>query len=214
MNHRMPGLPVHPQLQEFTQSHVHWVGDAIQPSHPLLSPSPPALNLSQYQSQMIQLFLWGGQSIGVSALSVLPVNTQDWSPLGWTRWIFLQSKGLSRVFSKTTVQKHQFFGCSAFIMWTQPLLWSHPYMTTGKTIAWTKPTFVDSVMSLLIKTDMLSVCKSTLCSFMLMYRFQYFDSWTNFMIISKLKKNVAFMSVSTKFTGGRLRHQEFLSQLN
>ena len=59
---------------------------------------------------MSQLFAWGGQSIGVSSsASVLPVNTQDWSPLGWTGWISLQSKGLSRVFSNTTVQKHQFF---------------------------------------------------------------------------------------------------------
>ena len=60
---------------------------------------------------MSQLFAWGGQSIGVSAsASVLPVNAQDWSPLGWTGWISLQSKGLSRVLSSTTVQKHQFFG--------------------------------------------------------------------------------------------------------
>ena len=60
---------------------------------------------------MSQLFAWGGQSIGVSAsTSVLPMNTQECSPLGWTGWIFLQSKGLSIVFSKTTVQKHQFFG--------------------------------------------------------------------------------------------------------
>ena len=59
---------------------------------------------------MSQLFTWSGQSIGVSAsASVLPMNTQDWSPLGWTGWISLQSKGLSRVFSNTTVQKHQFF---------------------------------------------------------------------------------------------------------
>ena len=59
---------------------------------------------------MSQLFAWGGQSIGVSAsISVLPMNTQDWSPLGWTGWISLQSKGLSRVFSNSTVQKHQFF---------------------------------------------------------------------------------------------------------
>ena len=58
-----------------------------------------------------QLFTWGGQSHGVStSASVLPMNTQDWSPLGWTGWIFLQSKGLSRVFSNTRVQKHQFFG--------------------------------------------------------------------------------------------------------
>ena len=61
--------------------------------------------------QMSQLFVWGGQSIGVSAsTSVPPMNTQDWSPLGWTGWISLRSKGLSRVFSNTTVQKHQFFG--------------------------------------------------------------------------------------------------------
>ena len=60
---------------------------------------------------MSQLFAWGGQSIGVSALaSVLPMNIQDWSPSEWTGWISLQSKGLSRVFSNTTVQKHQFFG--------------------------------------------------------------------------------------------------------
>ena len=60
--------------------------------------------------QMSQLFAWGGQSIGVSAsTSVLPMNIQDWFPLGWTRWISLQCKGLSRVFSNTTVQKHQFF---------------------------------------------------------------------------------------------------------
>ena len=78
-----PGVPVHHQLAEFTQTHVHWVNDAIQPSHPLSSPSPPAPNVSQHQG----LFKWvsssGGQSIGVSAsTSVLPMNTQDSSPLG------------------------------------------------------------------------------------------------------------------------------------
>ena len=78
---------------------------------------------------MSQLFAWGGQNIGVSAsASVLPINTQDSSPLGWTGWISLQSKGLSRVFSNTTVQKHQFFAHSAFF--TVQL--SHPYMTTEK----------------------------------------------------------------------------------
>ena len=84
---------------------------AIQPSHSLSSPSPPAPNPSQHQSfPMSQLFAWGGQSIGVSAsASVLPMNTQDWS-LERTGWISLQSKGLSRVFSNITVQKHQFFG--------------------------------------------------------------------------------------------------------
>ena len=95
---------------------------------------------------MSQLFTSGGQSIGVSAsASVLPMNIQDWFPLGWTGWISLQSKGLSRVFSKTTVQKHQFFSA-------QLSLWSSshiPYMTTGKTIALTRRTFVGKVMSLL-----------------------------------------------------------------
>ena len=113
MNRSTPGLIVHHQLPEFTQTHVHWVGDAIQPSHPLSSPSPPAPNPSQHQGlfQWVIHFAWGGQSIGVSAsTSVLPKNTQDCSPLGWTGWISFQSKGLSRVFSNTTVQKHQFFG--------------------------------------------------------------------------------------------------------
>ena len=112
MNWSTPGLPVHHQLLEFTETHVHQVGDAIQPSNPLLSPSPSALNPSQNQSlPMSQLFAWGGQSTGVSALaSVLPKSTQDWSPLESTGWNSLQSKGFSRVFSDTTVQKHQFFG--------------------------------------------------------------------------------------------------------
>ena len=84
--------------------------DAIQPSHPRSSPSPPTPNTSQHQSlPMSQLFAWGGQSTGVSALaSFLPKKSQGWSPSEWTGWISLQSKGLSRVFSNTTVQKHQF----------------------------------------------------------------------------------------------------------
>ena len=84
MNRRTPGLPVHHQLPEFTQNHVHWVSDAIQPSHPLSPPPSPALNLSQIQG----LFKWVSpshqvaKSIGVSAsTSVFPMNTQDWSPL-------------------------------------------------------------------------------------------------------------------------------------
>ena len=126
MNCSTPGLPVHHQLLQFTQTHVHWVGDAIQPSHPLSSPSPPALNLSQHQG----LFKWVSslhQSIGVSAsTSVLPMNTQDWSPLGLTGWISLQSKELSGVFSNTvgaSVLQH-----SAFFI----VQLSYPYMTTGK----------------------------------------------------------------------------------
>ena len=113
MNHSTSGLPVHHQLPEFTQTYAHRVGDAIQPSHPLSPPSPPAPNPSQYQG----LFQWVNSShevpkvLGVSAsASVLPMNTQDWSPSGWTGWISLQSEGLSRVFSNTIVKKHQFFG--------------------------------------------------------------------------------------------------------
>ena len=108
----MSGFPVHHQLPELTQTHVHQVSDAIQPSHPLSPPSPPAFNLSQHQG----LFPWVSSShqvakiLGLSlSAPVLSRNIQDWFPLGWTGWISLQSKGLSRVFSNTTVQKHQFF---------------------------------------------------------------------------------------------------------
>ena len=103
-----PGFPVHHQLLELTQTHIHQVGDTIQPSHPLSSPSP-TFNLSQHQG----LFQWVSSSHPVAKgleFQLQHMNTQDWSPLGWTGWISLQSKGLSRVFSNTTVQKHQFFG--------------------------------------------------------------------------------------------------------
>ena len=105
MNCSMPGLPVHHQLLKFTQTHVHRVSDAIQPSHPLSSLSPPAPNPSQHQS----LFQWVttshevAQSIGVSAsASVLPMSTQDWSPLEWTGWVSLQSRGFSQESSPTS----------------------------------------------------------------------------------------------------------------
>ena len=109
-----PVLPVHHQLPESTQTHVQWVGDAFQPSHPLLSPSPPSFNLSQHQGffQMSQFFASGGQSIGVSAsASVLPMNIQDLFPLGWTGWISLLSRGLKRVFSST-----QFKGINSLVL--------------------------------------------------------------------------------------------------
>ena len=85
--------------------HVHWVSDIIQPSHPLSSPSPPALNLSQHQG----LFQWVSSLHQVA--KVLGHQSFQWTPrtLGWTGWLSLHSKGLSRVFSNTTVQKHQFF---------------------------------------------------------------------------------------------------------
>ena len=106
-----PGFPVQHQLPEFTQTHVYRIGDAIQPSHPLSFPSPPAFNLSQHQG----LFQWVSSSNQVAKVlefqlqHVLPMNIQDWFPLGWTGWISLQSKGLSKVFSNTTVQMDQFF---------------------------------------------------------------------------------------------------------
>ena len=122
MNHSMPGFPVLHHLLESAQTHVHWIGDVIQPSHPLSPSSPPALNLSQHQG----IFQWvdfasGGQSIRSSA-SVLPMNIQGWFPLGLTGLISLLSKGLSRVFT-TSVQKHQFFG-------TQISLWSNSHIRT------------------------------------------------------------------------------------
>ena len=103
MNCGISGFLVLHCLPEFAQTRVHWVDDAIQPSQPLLPPSPPAVNLSQHQG----LFQWVGsshqigQSIGASAsASVLPMNIQGWFPLGWTGWISLMSKGLWRVFSQ------------------------------------------------------------------------------------------------------------------
>ena len=106
-----PGFSVLHHLPEFAQTHVHWVNDAIQPSRPLLTPSSPALNLSQHQGffPMSWLFASGSQSIGASAsTSVLPMNIQRWFPLGLTGLISLLSKGLSRVFSRTTNWRHQF----------------------------------------------------------------------------------------------------------
>ena len=123
----MPGFPVHYQFWELTQTHVHWVGDAIQPSHPVVpfssilqsSPASGSFPVSQF-------FASGGQSIGASAsASVLPINIQDCFPLGLTGLISLQSKGLSRVFSNTTVQKHQFFGA-------QLSLWSNSHKAVFK----------------------------------------------------------------------------------
>ena len=142
-----PGFPVHHQFLKLAQTHVHWVGDAFQPSQPLLSPSPPALNLSRHQG----LFQWISSLHQVTKLqsgvavsgSVLPVNIQDWFPLGWTALISLQSKGLSRVFSNTTVQS--ILQHSAFFM----VQLSHPYMTIGKTIALPRQTFVSKVISIL-----------------------------------------------------------------
>ena len=121
-----------------------WCHPATSSSVVTFSSCPQSLPASG-SFPMSQLFAWGGQSIGVSDLaSFLPKKSQGWSPLEWTGWISLQSKRLSRVFSNTTVQKHQFFGAQLSSKSN-----SHPYMTTGKTIALTRRTFVGEVMSLL-----------------------------------------------------------------
>ena len=114
MDYSMLGPPVHHQLLELVQTHVHWIGHAIQPSHPVIPFSSCLQSCPASGSFPIsQFFASSGQRIGVwASASVLPMNIQDWSPLGWTGWISLLSKGLSRVFSNTTVQKHQFFSTS------------------------------------------------------------------------------------------------------
>ena len=125
MDCSMPGFPDHHQMLELAQTHVHQVGDA---SNHLISVVPFSSCLQSFPApgsfQMSQLFASGGHSTGVSTSeSVLPMNIQDWFPLGWTGWISLQSKGLSRVFSNTTVQKHQFFSA-------QPSLQSNSHIHT------------------------------------------------------------------------------------
>ena len=120
-----------------------WYHAAISSSVIPFSSCPQSLPASG-SFPMCKLFAWDGQCIGVSAsASVLLKNTQDWSPLGWTGWISFKAKGLSRVFTNTTVQKHQYFAVFTVQV-------SHPYMTTGKTIALTRWTFVGKVMSLLL----------------------------------------------------------------
>ena len=133
MNRSTPGLPVHHQLPEFTQTYIH----RVMPSshlilcHPLLllPPIPPSISI------MSQPFAWGGQSTGVSALaSFLPKKSQGWSPSEWTGWISLQSKGLLRVFSNTTVQKHQFLAhTNSFPLCEQSMvyLWKLPVSGHG-----------------------------------------------------------------------------------
>ena len=122
--------------------------ESVMPSSHLILCLPLSCSQSLPASEsfpMSQLFAWRGQSTGISALaSFLPKNTQGWSPLEWTGWISLQPKGLLRVFSNTTVKKHQIF--SAQISFQL----SHPYMITGKTIALTRWMFVGKVMSLLL----------------------------------------------------------------
>ena len=136
-----PGSPVHQQLPEITQIHVHWVSDAIQPFHPLSSPSHPAFNLFHHQC----LFKWVSSLHQVAKVLEFKLQHQSFQStprtdllLGWTGWISLQSKGLSRVFSNTTVQS---FNSSVLSFLHSPTLTS---------IALTRQTFVGKVTSLLL----------------------------------------------------------------
>jgi len=144
----MPGLPVHHQFPEFTQIDVYWVGDDIQPSHPLSSPSSPAFNLSLYQG----LFKWvsslpsGSQSIGVSALVISP--SKEHSGLISYRMYWLDVLAVLGTL-KNLLQHHS---SKASILWNSvsfTVQLSHPYMTTGKCIALTRWTFVGKLISLL-----------------------------------------------------------------
>ena len=143
----MPGFPVHNQLPELGQTHVHWVGDAIQPSHPLSSPFPPAFNLSQHQG----LFQWVSSCIRWSkywsfSITISPSNEYlglisfriDWLDL-------LAVQGTCKSLFQHHSSKASILWCSAFFT----VQISHPYMTTGKTIVLTIRTFFSKVMSLL-----------------------------------------------------------------
>ena len=153
MNCSTPSLTVHHQLLESTQTHVHWVDDAIRPSHPLSSPSPPALNLSQHQG----LFKWVSSLHQVAKVLEFQLQNQfyQWTPrtdllrMDWLDLLAVQGT------LKSLLQHHS---SKAPILWHSAFFIvqvSHPYMTTGNTIALTRLTFVDKVMSLLF--NMLSM---------------------------------------------------------
>ena len=147
MNRSTPGLPVHRQLPEFTQTHVHRLSDAIQPSHPQLSPSPPAPNPSQHQS----LFQWVNSSHEVAkvlslSFSIIPSKEIPGLISFRMDWLDLAVQGILKSLLQHHSSKASILRCSAFF--TVQL--SHPYMTTGKTIALTRWTLVGKVMSLLL----------------------------------------------------------------
>ena len=149
MDCSMPGLPVHYQLPEFTQTHVHWVSDAIQLSHPLSSPSPPALNLSQHRG----LLIWNESPLCMRwpkywsfSFSISPSN-------GHPGLISFRMDWLGLLADQGTLKSLlQYHGSKASVLWHSAFFTvqlSHPYMTTRKTIALTRWTFVGKVMSLL-----------------------------------------------------------------
>jgi len=144
MDCSMPGFPAHHQLPELTQTHVHWVSDAIQPSHPLSSPSPPAFNLSQHQG----LFQWVSSSHQMTKLNFSISPSNEYSGLVSFRmdWLdLLAVQGTHKSLLQHHSSKASILWCSAFFI----VQLSHPYMTTGKIIALTRWTFVGKVMSLL-----------------------------------------------------------------
>ena len=149
MNHSTPGLPVHHQLLEFTQTHVHRVGDAIQPSHPLSSPAHPAPNPSQHQG----LFQWVNSSHEVAKVLEFKLQHQSFTfRMDWLDLLAVQGT------LKSLLQHHS---SKVSLLWSSAFFTvqlSHPYMTNGKTIALSRQTFVGKVMSLLF--NMLSAAAS------------------------------------------------------
>ena len=148
MNRSTPGFPVYHQLPESTQTHVHRVGDAIQPSHPLSSTSPPALNLSQHQSLLNESAVASsGQSIGSFSFNISPANVHPGLISFRMDWLdLLAVQGTLKSLLQHLSSKASIFLHSAFFI----VEISHPYMTTGKTIALIRWTFVREVMSLLL----------------------------------------------------------------
>ena len=151
MNRSTPGFPVHPQLPQFTQTHVHWVSDAIQPPHPLSSPSPPVLNLSQHQG----LFKWVSSLHQVAKsfnwsfnFNISPSNEHP-GPISFRMdWLdLLAVQGTLKSLFQHYSSKASFLLCSDFFV----VQLSHPYLTTEKAEALTRQTFVGKVTSLLFK---------------------------------------------------------------
>ena len=141
MNRSTPGLPVHHQLPEFTQTHVHCVGDAIQPSHPLSSPSPPALNPSirVFSNESALRIRW--PKYWSLSFSISPSNEQPGLISFRMDWLdLLAVQGTLKSLLQHHSSKASILRCSAFFI----VLLSHPYMTTGETIALTRWTFVDN----------------------------------------------------------------------
>ena len=131
MEYSTPGFPVLHYIPEFAQIHVHWVGDAIQQYYPLSTPSAPAFSLSQHQGFSSELVLhirwpkyWSFNEYS-NEYSNIPMNIQGWFPLGLTGLISLLSKGLSSVFSSTTVRKHQFFSAQPSLLSSSHNYWKN-----------------------------------------------------------------------------------------